>query len=56
MCIYTTPQSFHTEIKKLNTDQLEKSWASAVASIPNAMSFKTAFDKTVLLIGEFEGK
>ncbi len=50
------PQSFHTEIKKLNTDRLEKGWASAVASIPNAMSFKTAFEKTVQLIGEIEDK
>lgn len=50
------PQSFHSEIKKLNTDRLEKGWASAVASIPNAMSFKTAFEKTVQLIGEIENK
>jgi len=48
------PKSFYKEIKSLNTDRLERGWASAVDSIPNAMSFKTAFEKVVKLIGEIE--
>ncbi|MFZ4715459.1 MAG: nucleotidyl transferase AbiEii/AbiGii toxin family protein [Bacteriovoracaceae bacterium] len=48
------PKSFHKEIKKLNTDRLERGWASAVDSIPNAMSFKTAFDQVMKLIDEIE--
>lgn len=48
------PKSFHIEIKKLNTDRLERGWASATDSIPNVMSFKTAFEKVVKLIGELE--
>ncbi len=48
------PKSFQTEIKKINTDWLERGWSSAVDSIPNAMSFKTAFEKVVKLIGEIE--
>jgi predicted nucleotidyltransferase component of viral defense system len=48
------PKSFQTEIKNINTDWLERGWASAVDSIPNAMSFKTAFEKVVKLIGEIE--
>jgi len=48
------PKSFHTEIKNINTDWLERGWASAVDSVPNAMSFKTAFEKVVKLIGEIE--
>jgi hypothetical protein len=48
------PKSFHTEIKNINTDWLERGWASATDSIPNAMSFKTAFEKVVKLIGELE--
>ena len=50
------PKSFHTEIKNINTDWLERGWASATDSIPNAMSFKTAFEKVVKLIAEIEGK
>lgn len=50
------PKSFQTEIKKINTDWLERGWASAVDSIPNVMSFKTAFDQMVKLIGEIEAK
>ena len=48
------PKSFQTEIKSLNTDWLERGWASAVDSIPHAMSFKTAFEKVVQLIGDIE--
>lgn len=48
------PQSFYTEIKKLNTARLERGWASAVDSIPNVMPFKTAFEKMLELIGEIE--
>jgi len=48
------PKSFYTEIKKIKTDRLERGWVSAVDSIPNAMSFKTAFEKVVKLIGEIE--
>lgn len=50
------PKSLHAEIKNLNTERLERGWASAVDSVPNAMSFKTAFEKVVKLIGEIEGK
>ncbi len=49
------PKSFQTEIKNINTEWLERGWASAVDSIPNAMSFKTAFEKVVKLISEIEG-
>ncbi len=48
------PKSFYTEIKKLNTNRLERGWASATDSIPNVISFKTAFEKVVQLIGEIE--
>jgi hypothetical protein len=48
------PKSFYTEIKKLNTERLERGWASAVDSMPNAISFKAAFEKVVKLIGELE--
>lgn len=48
------PKSFHSEIKKLNTDRLERGWVSATDSIPNVMSFKAAFEKIVKLIGEIE--
>ncbi len=50
------PQSFYTEIKKLNTARLERGWASAVDSIPNVMPFKTAFEKMLELIGDLEEK
>lgn len=50
------PKSFHAEIKSINTDWLARGWASATESIPNAMSFETAFKKIIRLIGEFEGK
>lgn len=48
------PKSFYTEIRRLKTDRLERGWASAVDSIPDAMSFKTAFEKMVKLISELE--
>jgi predicted nucleotidyltransferase component of viral defense system len=48
------PTSFYSEIKKLNTNRLERGWASAVDSIPNAMSFKATFEKMLKLIGEIE--
>ena len=44
------------KLKTINTDWLERGWASATDSIPNAMSFKTAFEKMVKLIGELEAK
>lgn len=50
------PKFFHAEIKNINTDWLERGWASATDSIPNAMSFKAAFEKVVKLIGELETK
>lgn len=50
------PKSFHAEIKFINTDWLARGWASATESIPNAMSFETAFKKIIRLIGELEGK
>ncbi|MBL7671760.1 MAG: nucleotidyl transferase AbiEii/AbiGii toxin family protein [Bdellovibrionaceae bacterium] len=50
------PTSFYAEIKKLNTARLERGWASAVDSIPNAMSFRTAFDQMLKLIGKLEAK
>lgn len=48
------PKSFHAEIKNINTDWLERGWASAVDSIPDAMSFKAAFERVIKLIGEIE--
>jgi predicted nucleotidyltransferase component of viral defense system len=48
------PKSFHAEIRNINTDWLEKGWGSATDSIPNAMSFKTAFEKMMKLIDEIE--
>jgi hypothetical protein len=48
------PKSIYKEIKDLNTERLERGWASAVDSIPNAMSFKTAFEKVLTLISEIE--
>lgn len=50
------PKSFHAEIKNINTDWLERGWASATESIPNAMSFETTFKKIIRLIGELEGR
>lgn len=50
------PTSFYAEIKKLNMSRLERGWASATDSIPNAMPFKTAFEKMLELIGEIEAK
>lgn len=50
------PKSFHAEIKKLNTARLERGWDSAVGSVANATSFKTAFEKMLKLIGDLEAK
>ncbi|MBS1960409.1 MAG: nucleotidyl transferase AbiEii/AbiGii toxin family protein [Bdellovibrionales bacterium] len=50
------PKSFHEEIKKLNTARLERGWDSAVGSVANATSFKTAFEKMLKLICELEAK
>lgn len=50
------PKSFYAEIKNLNTSRLERGWASAVDSIPNAMSFKSAFEEVLKLIGKIETK
>ncbi len=46
------PKSFYSAIKTLNTNRLERGWASAVESIPNAMSFKAAFEKVLELIDD----
>lgn len=48
------PGSFTKFIKELNTDRLEKGWASAVASVSNPPTFKSAFEIVLKLIGEFE--
>ena len=48
------PKSFYKELKKLNTERLERGWVSAVDSIPNAMSFKTAFEKVLKLLNKLE--
>lgn len=50
------PKSFYREIKKLNTDRLERGWPSAVSSIPNATNFKLAFETVLQAIGEIESK
>jgi len=50
------PTSFSTAISDLKTDRLERGWASAVASIPNATSFKLSFEKVMKLIGEIEAE
>ncbi len=41
------PDSFYSELKKLNTERLEKGWVSAVDSIPGAMSFTAAFENVL---------
>ena len=48
------PKSFYQEIKNINTDWLERGWASAVDSIPNATSFKEAFETVMSLVAEIE--
>jgi hypothetical protein len=49
------PKSFFAALNALSTDRLERGWDGAVGSIPGAMSFKTAFQKVLKLIGELEG-
>ena len=48
------PKSFYKEIKGLKTDRLERGWTSAISSVPNAPSFKSAFEKMLEMIKEFE--
>ena len=50
------PKSFYQEIKNINTGWLERGWASAVDSIPNAISFKEAFKTVMGLIHDLEKK
>lgn len=50
------PQSFYSAINNLNTNRLERGWASATDSIPNAMSFEMAFKTVLKLIAELEKK
>ncbi len=48
------PKSFSGKLKKLDTTRLERGWASAIASMPNAPKFKTAFESVVKIISEME--
>ena len=48
------PRSLQTENKKIDTNWLERGWANAVESIPQAMSFRTAFEKVIQLIDKIE--
>lgn len=48
------PKSFSNELKKIDTTRLERGWASATASLPNAPKFRTAFERVVKIISEME--
>jgi predicted nucleotidyltransferase component of viral defense system len=48
------PESFLSPLKQLNTERLEKGWASAISSIPNASTFKSSFEALIKLIEKFE--
>lgn len=48
------PKSFSDELKKLDTTRLERGWASAIASMPDAPKFKKAFESVVKTVSEME--
>lgn len=50
------PESFSNTLKELNTVRLEKGWASAVSSLPNAPTFKSSFETLISLINKIENQ
>lgn len=52
----TTPPSFSSALKNLNTTMLERGWENAVSSVKNATSFKEAFETVVHLLDDLEEK
>ena len=50
------PESFSDALKEIDTTRLERGWASAISSIPNAPKFNVAFETTVKLLAELGAK
>ena len=50
------PESFSDALKEIDTTRLERGWASAISSIPNAPKFNVAFETTVKLLDELGAK
>lgn len=50
------PASFSNTLKELNTGRLEKGWASAVSSLPNAPTFKSSFETLITLMSKIENQ
>ena len=50
------PVAFSDFLKALNTTRLERGWPSAIASIPDAPTFKSAFEAVVKLIAKLDPK
>lgn len=48
------PESLSDVLSQLNTTTLEKGWANAIFSVPNAPTFKTVFDELAAQIIEIE--
>ncbi|MGE3975375.1 MAG: nucleotidyl transferase AbiEii/AbiGii toxin family protein [Bdellovibrionales bacterium] len=48
------PTSFSNALKELDTARLERGWASAVASVPSAPSFQSAFDTLFIHMTKME--
>jgi predicted nucleotidyltransferase component of viral defense system len=50
------PESFSDALTEIDTTSLERGWASAISSIPNAPKFNVAFETTVKLLAELGAK
>lgn len=50
------PSAFSYALKKLNTIRLERGWPSAIASIPDAPTFESAFEAVVKLVSKLDPK
>jgi predicted nucleotidyltransferase component of viral defense system len=50
------PASFSNTLKELNTGRLEKGWASAVSSLPNAPTFKSSFETLITQMSKIENQ
>jgi predicted nucleotidyltransferase component of viral defense system len=50
------PSTFSHALKKLNTIRLERGWSSAIASIPDAPTFESAFEAVVKLVSKLDLK
>ena len=48
------PPSFPKALRELDTTRLERGWASAIASVPGAPSFKSSFENVLKLIGHLD--